>query len=249
MMRDHEEMGHPDYIGRSEYRIDTGFVFSYVLLFCGLLFFDWEPQYVFLGVSLELAIAILGYLIKAGMLSKGISFFVALVISVPAIILALFLSIFPLAGIFEDAGFSLPSFLGLVAFLISTILSQYQRFRRTTLRQARFYRYLNRKYQYDDGKAVFGNFSLLLSPVMETWITTGVFLVSWMIASGVGLIGGGVNGGFNVTGGLVLTSLCLLRQLVLIGILHYVYRNRDDQEAFWVEHFEKGGKKVVLRQP
>ena len=246
-MADQIENEHPDHIGRSEYRIDAGFVFGYVLLFSGLLFFDWDPRYAFLGVTLELAIAVGGYLAKAWMLSRGIPFVITFVVCVPSIFLALFFSIFPLVTIFQGDGFSLFAFLGLVAFLISTIHSQYQRFRKTTLRQARFYGYLNRKYQYEDGKDVFGGFSLLLSPVMETWITSGVFLVSWLIASGVGSVGGGETGGFNVTGALVLTFLCLARQLVMIGILHYVYRNRDDQEAFWIEHLEKGGKKVVPR--
>ena len=53
-MAPHETRDTSDPIGQAEYRVDAGFLIGYLILYLGLLVFQWDARYVILGVSVEL---------------------------------------------------------------------------------------------------------------------------------------------------------------------------------------------------
>ena len=247
-MATHETHDTSDPIGHAEYRVDAGFLIGYLILYLGLLVFHWDPHYVILGVSVELVLVIIGALVKAYLLSNDrAAQAVATVLCLPALLLAIGLCSVPLAGILDDqAGGNPAAYAGLVAFFLSAVYSRWQRFRRTTLRLARFMRYFDETYVHEDGRRVIGPFSQIMSAVLECWLATIVFTASWFIA----VVAGGIKTGDGdmTRAGVILLTLCLLRELVGIGLVRLAYRNRPDPEAYWLEAYSRAGK-VVRRQP
>lgn len=239
-----------DPIGRSEYRVDLGFVLGYLVLYVGLLVFRWDARYIILGVSLELALIIVGALAKAYLLSRDrAAQAVATVLCLPALLIAIGLGAAPLSGILEDeTQASTLTHIGIAFFFLSSVYSRWQRFRRTTLRLARFSRYFEETYVFADGKRIIGPLSQIMSAVLECWMATLIFAGSWGIAVVVGAFETG-NGDMTQAGtlaGVTLVTLCLLRELATIGIIHLVHRNRPDLEEYWLDVYSKV-EKIVRR--
>ena len=235
----------------AEYRVDAGFVSGYLLAYVGILGFGWDPRLLFLGVSLEIALANIGLIVRAFMTARSIPpMLIATALCLPALLGCIALATIPAgqinAGHSIDAAGSGSLLLG--GFLLGVLFSEFQRFRRITLPQARFTRYFDDKYVFEDGRPVFNGVSHVLSSVIGSWLLTGVFVVSWLIAVGLGGIqaGDGQLGSFNRISGSVLLTLCLLRQLMSIGILRYVYRKRPSQEELFLKTFSQAGT-IVLR--
>ena len=251
-MATHETRDTSDPIGQAEYRVDAGLLIGYLILYLGLLVFQWDARYVILGVSVELVLVIIGALVKAYLLSNDrAAQAVATVLCLPALLLAVGLCSITLSGILHEQESGDPlAYAGLAVFFLAAIYSRWQRFRRTTLRLARFMRYFDETYVHEDGRRVIGPFSQIMSAVLECWLATILFAGSWFIA----VVAGGIetgDGNMNQAGtvsGLILVTLSLLRELAGIGLVRVAYRNRPDPEAYWLEIYSKAGK-VVRRQP
>ena len=236
----------------TEYRIDAGFVVGYVIAYAGILFLGWDPHYLFLGVALEIALANIGLIVRVFMTARKVPpIVVGTILCLPALVACIVFGIMPVQVITKDTDLgSISGALVLGGFFLSTLYSEWQRFRRVTLPQARFTRYFDDKYVFEDGRPVFNGFSHIMSSVIGSWLLTGIFMISWLVAAGVGAIQTeeGDLSKYSILSAVVLLSLCLLRQLATIGILHQVYRNGPSQEELWLKTFSQAGNIVVRNE-
>ena len=228
-----------DFSLSSEYRFDLGFVIGYVLLFAGLLIFEWDPHYIFLGLAIELAVFILGYQVQSFIASGVGAFITALILSAPAFLLILWIAVLPPLNFFLEGNMAGWAGLGILLFLISSLHGSFQRFCRTSLRTARFYRHLNHKYAYESGKPVLSGFSLVLGSLAGTWVAAITFLICLWLVSHLG--------SYTHAAAIAMSVLCLFRQLAVMVLVKLAAQSDKNQESAWLDILKKNGA-VHLRE-
>lgn len=239
-----------DPLGVREYRAGPVFFAGYAVLFSGLLFFDWNPRFVFLGVAVDLALGVTGNIVRAFISPRGVAAVIAVVFHLPALLIAMVFAAFTMAGIALDSGgrFVIS---GLLMFLASSVYNSAQRFLRTSLKQARFMDQLNGKYRFEDGRPLFSKTALALGPIIETWLSTVVFAISWGIAILAGSVVSATPSGVGAhhAAALTMAVLCLIRHLVQAQIVKLVHGKGDRQEAVMVGSLRRAGRIVERSAP
>ena len=138
-----------DQLGVQQYRTGTMFYASYAMLLLGLLFFHWDPRFVFLGLTIEFAMGVLGNIVRTFISPGGGAALIAILLQLPSLGIAL---IFVVSTAFitaiHDSQHAAESggqyaLLGLALFFINALFNAVQRFRKTSLRQLRFLDDLN----------------------------------------------------------------------------------------------------------
>lgn len=74
-----------DQLGVQQYRTGTMFYASYAMLFLGLLFFDWDPRFVFLGLTIEFALGVLGNIVRTFISPGGGAALIAILLQLPSL--------------------------------------------------------------------------------------------------------------------------------------------------------------------
>lgn len=243
----------PDQMGVQQYRTGVMFYASYAVLLLGLLCFDWDPRFVFLGLTIEFTMGLLGNIVRTFISPAGGAALIALPFHLPAlgIALGLVVSTAFVTAWHESQDEAVSgghyALLGLAWFFINALFNAIQRFRRTSLQQVRFLDGLNAKYQFADGRPLFSKTSLALGPIVETWLVTVVFACSWGMALVIGkLLGNGDQGTLLSTPAAVaMTILCLLRQVIQARIINAVHGDGSRQEAVMLETLRSTGPIVA----
>lgn len=239
----------PDQMGVQQYRTGVMFYANYAILLLGLWGLDLDPRLVFLGLTIEFAMGVLGNIVRTFISPSGGAALIATLFQLPALGISL---AFVLSTAFVTAFHQTKAeagsgeqyaLLGLAWFFINALYYAVQRFRRTSLKQARFLDGLNAKYRFEDGRPLFSKTALALGPIVETWLVTVVFAVSWVMAFIIGNIFGNAHheSPLSTPAAAAMTLLCLLRQVIQARIVNAVHGDGSRQEAVMLATLRAAG--------
>jgi hypothetical protein len=143
---------------------------------------------VFLGLTIELGIAILGNIVRTYLSPSGLPAVLATAIHVPALVLAAFAFSVSLtitvAVSSTESGWS--TWVLLLLFLALSACGAVQQFLATSVKQAQIFERRNAKYRFENGRPLLGSGSLALGPIVETWLSLGAFALSLGLAAVLG---------------------------------------------------------------
>lgn len=239
-----------DPLGVQHYRTGTMFYASYTILFLGLLFSHWDPRFVFLGLTIEFAMGVLGNIVRTFISPGGGAALIAVLFQLPSLGIALifvvstaFITAIHESQLAAESGarYALP---GLALFFINALFNAVQRFRKTSLRQLRFLDGLNAKYRFGDGSPLFSKTSLALGPIVETWLVTIVFACSWAMALVIGNLFAKTDheSQLSTSAAIAMTVFCLLRQVIQARIIEAVHGDGSRQEEVMLKALGASGE-------
>lgn len=223
-----------------QYRTGPFFYAGHALLVAGLLFLDWPPAYVFLGAAFELALGVLGNIVRTVIWPGGLTAVLATLFHLPTLLVA---AIAVVSSAFwqvaDDASANTTGWLGLLVFAATALLTAIQKFCGTSLRHARFLEDLDDRFRFEDGRDLFSPSQLALGPLVESWLSTIAFVASVLIAAMVAAVTASP-----AAGAAAMALLCMLRHVAIVHIVTRVYGGGRSQEAVFLASCSVRGRVV-----